>query len=331
MELERILRTEGTPSGGRLGEATNNAPSIGNVLLSRSFVTGGTFNQWIKQLYITTSIDCEVLLNIRLANGFLNASNQDLKGVTNLYLDLKAGVMQTLNLDTMLLYNQVIQFLFISYKNGSSGPITITVSYSSYELFMNRNIYAPKAIKILGDSISAGANSSTTNAKPYGSWFSQVVFNHYGATKDVKGINKAVGGVTAEGMDRASITGWSYCDNADVVLVALGTNPDSSDTVFTNSIESILNREKVYHPNAWFIVCAPIVKDNSGEAQMVVYRTILQNIVASRSDPKTLYLPFENLGILPGVIPSDVHPNQAGHDSMYNYAKQFLITNNVTI
>lgn len=330
-DLDRILRTEGTKVGARIGDVTSASPTQGTILMSTTFVTGGTFTKFIKRFYITASVDCEILLNIRLANGFVNESNQDLKGVTNNYIQLKADVMMVYEFNEMLLYNQVVQFIFQKYRGAGSGSVNLTVSWSGYEIFMNRNYFAPLGVKILADSIGAGANSSTTNTKPYGSWFSQIVFSHYGATQDVKGIQKAVGGVTASGIDQASMTGFSYCDNANLILIGLGTNPDTSDALFRSSIESIIARERVYHPQAWIVVCNPIVKDSAGEAQNVVYRSILADIVNDLANPRILLLPFEELGILPGVIPSDVHPNQAGHDAMYSFARTFLLANNVTI
>lgn len=324
-DTDTILRTEGTWVGASLGEYSN-TPSLGNVLQSITFISGGTFNVWVKKLYINSTVDITILLNITNANGI-----QALDGVTLVYLKLKANQTYEYTMDRMLLYNQVLQFLFQEYASGTPAAVKFRVSYDGFRIMMNRNMYARRAIKFLGDSITAGANSTTSNTRPFGSWASQIVNNYYGATQDVKGINRAVGGTTAGDIDRASLTNWSYAVNANIVFIALGTNPDSTDQIYQDSINNILNREKVLHPNAWFIVCAPIVKDNAGEVQMVTYRGILQAIVAERANPRVLYLPYDELGILPGVIPSDVHPNQAGHDAMYDFARTFLIENNVTL
>lgn len=331
-DRDRILQQEGVWVGGRIGDVTVATPNLGTIIMSTTYITGGTFNRWIHNLEVTASIDCEILMNIRLANGFVNESNLDLKGVTNKYLRLRANVTRIVKLDRMLLYNQVIQFIFQKYTNGASGALNLTVSWDAQELFMNRNMYAPYAVKILADSIGAGADSETTPDKPYGSHFSQVVFNHFGATYDVKGINMSVGGVTANGMNKACITGYGHVDNANLVMVALGTNPDANETVFGNAITAILNRERVYHPDAWQMVCAPIMKANAAaEALMVTYRGVLQNIVQTRADPKLIYCPLDQLGILPGVIESNVHPNQSGHDMMYLLESDTITDNNVTL
>lgn len=331
-DIDRILRREGTKFSGRIGDVTQASPSLGTIFMSRTFVSGGTFNHWIKTLRITASVDCQFLLNIRLANGFVNESNLDLKGVYNDYINLRAGIEVVYQFDNMLLYNQVMQFIFQKYNNGASGAVNLVVTWQSYEIFMNRNMFAPLAIKFLGNSITAGANSSTTNLRPFGSWAQQLVHDKYGATQDVKGINKGVGGVTAAGMNQACITGWSSVDNANLIMIALGTNPDTSDDLFASSVNTILNRERALHPDAWQIVMAPIVKANSGEIQMQAYRQILQGIVASRPGQKVIYAPMEQLGVLPGVIPSDVHPNQDGHDDMADFLwNEVIQPNNITL
>lgn len=322
--LDPILRTEGTRVGSNIVRYTN-TPSQGTILAAHTFVTGGTFNVWVENIYMSASVDCEVLVNVINANGI-----EEFDAVTNVYFNLKGGETFTWNCRRMFLYNQTVQFIFQNFP-GSPSAIVFRASYEGYRMFMNRNPYAKKAIKIIGDSIAAGADSSSTNAKPYGSWFSQVVYNHYGPTQDVKGVQKAIGGLSAENIDKASITGWTYCQQASLVFIALGTNPDSSDEVYRNSINNILNRELVYHPGAWFILCAPIVKDSAGEAQNVIYRGILQEIVGEKNNPRIKYLPFDELGILPGVIPANVHPNQDGHDDMFVFASNFLTTNNVII
>lgn len=330
-DRERILQQEGVWVGGRIGDVTNASPAQGTVLMSTTYITGGTFNRWLSEVEVTATIDCEILMNIRLANGFVNESNLDLKGVTNKYLELQANVTKTVKLNRMLLYNQVIQFIFQKYRNGASGSLNLTISWDAHEMFMNRNMYAPYAVKGLGDSLLAGAGSATTTTKPYGAHYAQVVINHFGATYDVKGVNMAVGGVTAAGMNQQCTTGYGKCDNANLVIVALGTNPDTSDQLFGDSITAILNRERVYHPEAWQMVCGPAMKLGAGEAQMVTTREILQNIVDTRGDAKLIYCPVENLGVLPGVTESDVHYNQDGHDMVYLFESDTLTDNNVTL
>jgi len=327
--LDTILRTEGAFVGTSIGEYSN-TPVLGTVMLAQTFISGGTFSIHLQDLYLESNTDIRVLLNVRLANGFVSGST-DLDAATLTYIDLKAGIPFVYKANRMLLYNQVLQFIFQTFGSGTSSAIKFRVSYDGRRMIMNRNPYAPFAAKFIGDSITAGANSATTNDKPYGSWATRITYDHFGITYDIKAINKGVGGTTAYGMNQACLTGWSYVPNANIVFIALGTNPDTTDELFTTGINGILDRELIYHPGAWFIICAPIVKDNAGEAQNIIYRGLLQAIVTERSNAKILYLPFDSLGILPGVIPSDVHPNQAGHDAMYEYVSAFLTENGVTL
>lgn len=322
--LDPIRRTEGRLVGDNIVRYVG-TPSQGTILAAHTFVTGGTFNVFVDEIYMCASVDCEILINVINANGI-----EEFDAVTNRYKNLITNVENSWACNRMFLYNQTVQFVF-QYFKASPTSIVFRAGYTGSRMFMNRNPYAKKVIKIIGDSIAAGADSSSTNAKPYGSWVSQVVYNHYGATLDVKGVQKSVGGLSAENIDKASITGDTYCQQASLVFIALGTNPDSSDEIYRTSINNILNRELVYHPGAWFILCAPIVKDSAGETQNVIYRGILQEIVGEKNNPRIKYLPFDDLGILPGVIPSNVHPNQDGHDDMFVFASNFLTTNNVVI
>jgi hypothetical protein len=81
-------------------------------------------------------------------------------------------------------------------------------------------------------------------------------------------------------------------------------------------------------------LCAPIRKnpiDGAPEAIMIAYRSILATIPSSYPAGTVLYMDTWAQSLLSGVIPSNVHPDQTGHDQMYSFMSAFLTANNVLI
>jgi lysophospholipase L1-like esterase len=161
-----------------------------------------------------------------------------------------------------------------------------------------------KRIAIIGDSISASANG----------WDDLFVGRYnYGGNL---GFNRAVSGATVlhtgSTTDMQDEVTTASSDNADLILVLLGTNDTDTSATFGTEYQARLAEMKTQHPNA-SISCLGILERFDGITRRTLQNPMIQAAAAAVGET---YINTDGV-ITAGDTTDNLHLNAAGHAKLY--------------
>lgn len=162
----------------------------------------------------------------------------------------------------------------------------------------------------IGDSITWTVAATST----YPRLLSRSIRTH--RSYPIQYLNKGMGGSTASEWN-AVLNYMVSGIKIDLVTVALGMNDCagiSDTTTYVNSLNSVIDRLRLYNPGIEIILCAP---SNTTEASRTpnigAFRTAMQGVAV---DKATFFCDFSTAwasGSTGTYCADGIHPNDAGH------------------
>lgn len=171
--------------------------------------------------------------------------------------------------------------------------------------------------------VATGDSTSWQNYEPYKEIYASLIHksimeNYGGCQLSLKGI----GGSTSTEM-LYILDYWLLSLPFDLITIGLGMNDSATDGTgvsnFTNNMNAIVDRIKLYKPNAEIILCAPNHTSDANRTPYIQnYRDTLEAVATAKS---TLFCDFSQAFTTEQVATyttDGIHPNGIGHTAIAN-------------
>ncbi|MCX8125419.1 MAG: GDSL-type esterase/lipase family protein [Spirochaetes bacterium] len=256
------------------------------------------------------------------------------------------------------------KIMLVRTSEGMSG----IVNFAGFGLDMGKTLYDPgprptRKMEFIGDSITCGALNEWQGSNPcpnewggcisngdltfgpmlarmYGAEWMTICRGGIGIYRNCNGCNPPATMPTVypkvffEMTPTPTTPDWNFSGwQADVVVIALGTNDFSSGTpdktAFQNAYSNFLTTLRSYYPNA-FILCTEPIPSWMGKTA----GDYINEVVTNKNDPKIFYVPINNPPIASGFplqsseyAGDNTHPTVAAHEKIANALKGWIDAN----
>lgn len=166
-----------------------------------------------------------------------------------------------------------------------------------------------------------------TNLYPTQIW--KKINNDYG---NIRHINKGLGGSSAYSLDKVKSM-WFLSLPFDLITLCVGMNDAANDattvSLYTTSLNSMVDAIRLARPNAEIILCAPVNTTEASRTPYIQnYRNAMQGVATSKG---TLFCDFSQaypVSAVSTITTDGIHPNDTGHTDIANLLYPIIQTTN---